>query len=125
MNRFVSNRSFLFGIFAWLCIVSLGADFANLDDLIDTGTVLHDDQDVLAGQCQDLLNPNHSPAGFTASAPVLQVRTSVDQDSPSLEADIDASDIAEKIIPSEPDARIECAMHQDEALYLKYRHLLI
>jgi hypothetical protein len=125
VNRFVSKRSCFFGILAWACIVALGADFANIDDLIDTGTVLHDDQDVLAGQFQNLSNTSHSPAGITAYAPGPQVRTSVDQDSPSLEAEIDASEIAVMNLPSEPDASIEFTLHPDEALYLKYRNLLI
>jgi len=125
MNRFVKSRSFRFGLVAWACIIALGADFANLDDLINTGTVLHEDQDVLSGQSQDCHSSDHSLAGFVQAAPEVWICAIVDQDSPSHTVDNDAYEFAGLNLPMDPDISIVSTTPPVDALYLKYHRLLI
>ena len=125
MNRFVKSRSLRFGLVAWVCIIALSADFANIDDLINPGTVLHDDQDVLSGQSQDLHSSDHCLASYTTAVPELQVCASLDQDSPSLAADVDACELAVVNLPIDPGLRIESTTPPGDALYIKHHRLLI
>ncbi len=125
VNRFVKSRSFRFSIVAWACIIALSADFANIDDLINIGTVLHDDQDVLSGQSQDPHSSDNSPASYTSAVPGLQVCACVDQDSPSLAADVDACEFSVVNLPIDPGLRLESTTPPGDALYIKYHRLLI
>ncbi len=100
MNRFVSRRSSLFFLLAWLLITALTGDAFNLDDLIPGTFVIHDEDDCLS---VDQIVLNH---GSLSTAPVHHPGTiapikaanggatknshatlAIDQDSPSLAND--------------------------------------
>jgi hypothetical protein len=125
MIRSISYRPLLFAVLAWACIVAMGADFANLDDLLTTGVVLHDDQDVLS----DVQN-THARAD-NAYAPVVAhplhpvACAIIDQDSPSPAPDTDASVLPFGQVFLEPSPFALCAPPAGEALYIKHQSLLI
>jgi hypothetical protein len=125
MNRFVQNRSLVFFIATWACIVALGADFANVDDLISSDPVLHDDQDVLAGPLQTARTPDHlNPVG-PVTVPHARLYAIVDQDSPSLAADVAGFELAVLDLPMDPVHQVRSAISSNDELFLWHRTLLI
>ncbi len=100
MNQFVSRRSWVYLMLAWILVSALAADAFNLDDLIPGAIVLHDDDDCLSFT-QLMTVGNHlqgasSPRHRTVSAKGTQSGTgsgnshtilAIDEDSPSLAND--------------------------------------
>ncbi len=124
MNRFVKRRSVLFLFVAWAFAVMMFADAANLDDIFTSNYVIHDDDDAWAPPPPI---PSHDPVsppsqGKTTPAPV---RIILDQDSPSLAAEYDASSlVAQSTLSGEKTVSYEMVFAVD-ALHIKLRSLLI
>jgi hypothetical protein len=125
VNRFVKNRSLLYSLSVWAFVIALSADFANIDDLFNLATVLHEDQDVLSGQVQDHHPSDHSLANFATAVPAMHPGVIVDQDSASLEAEVDACELAVMDLPADPDLAIASPPASCEALYIRHHKLLI
>ena len=124
MNRFVKGRSHLFFFVAWAFAATLFADAANLDDIFSSNYVVHDDDDAWAPPgpipTHDCGTP-HSQ-GKTPPAPV---RLILDQDSPSLAAEYDASSlVAQSMLSGEKVVSYEMVFAVD-ALHIRFRSLLI
>ena len=97
MNRPIQVSSPVARAFAWFLLVALFCDTANLDDLISTTPVLHDDDEVVAsslGNCPGGFVTGSSQPDASREPAVSQsvqwsrvlLRVCVDQDSPSLPA---------------------------------------
>jgi hypothetical protein len=125
MIRSFSHRQFLFGILAWVCIAALGADFANLDDLLTTGVVLHEDQDVLGGDQGIYAHTGHAFAPVVAKSLKIPAFAIIDQDSPSPAPDVDSSVLPFGQIFLEPALLTPLSPLTGEALYIKHQSLLI
>ena len=138
MNRFVSQRSVFFLLFAWVLLLTLFADGANIDDLCAGAIVLHDDADVTSASDQGLVAISTGVAANFAptprprqastksdSAPATPVRVIVDQDSPSLAAEYRAGAMFESLLGSDHVLTIRQSSHTQESLYLRFCSLLI
>lgn len=124
MNRFVKRRSRLFLIAAWAFASTLFADAANLDDIFSSNYVVHDDDEASAPPLQIPLHDS-GPARTPDKAPPPPVRLILDQDSPSLAADSDASTLVEHTgFTGEKSVSYEMIFALD-ALHIRFRSLLI
>jgi len=129
MNRFVKSGSRFFLFVSWVFLGSLFADSANLDDLFASNYVIHDDEDVASDLSQSVpasgQGGDHSGAQQSGSHSDQAVRVIVDQDSPSLPADRDASTLVGETPVVEPEVVVYEATLNAEALHIKLRTLLI
>ncbi len=124
MNRFVKRRSHLFFFVAWAFAATLFADAANLDDIFSSNYVIHDDDDACVPPGPIPTHDCGAPQtqGKTPPAPV---RLILDQDSPSLAAEYDASSlVGESVLSAEKAVSYEMVFAVD-ALHIKFRSLLI
>lgn len=124
MNRFVNRRSGLFLIVCWAFAATLFADAANLDDIFSSNYVIHDDDDASAPLAS---SPSHDGASapLPEKSPPSPVRLILDQDSPSLAAELDASSlVAQSMFPGEETVSYEMFFAFDE-LHIKLHTLLI
>ena len=124
MNRFVKRRSRLFLIASWAIAATLFADAANLDDIFSSNYVIHDDDDVSAPSASI---PFHDSASrpLPEKAPPSPVRLILDQDSPSLAAESDASSlVGQSTVSEEKTVSYEMLFACDE-LHIRLRSLLI
>jgi hypothetical protein len=124
MNRFVKGRSRFFLFVAWAFAATLFADSANLDDLFSSNYVVHDDD---AATTPPVSIPSHdgAPGQTPDKAPPPPVRLILDQDSPSLAAEYDASSlVAQSTLSGEKAVSYEMVFAVD-ALHIKLRSLLI
>ena len=124
MNRFVKRRSRLFLIVSWAFAATLFADAANLDDIFSSNYVIHDDDDTSAPSASI---PFHDSASNPSpeKAPPSPVRLILDQDSPSLAAESDASSlVAQSMFSGEKTISYDMVFAVDE-LHIKLRALLI
>ncbi len=119
------HRPFVLCMVTWACILALGADFANLDDLLTSRTVLHDDQDMLGTDTGATTTRGSAFTVPTATSPRIPVFALIDQDSPSSVPEVDAiTTIVGRLSPiSTPFTRT--LPLSVEALYLKHQRLLI
>ena len=124
MNRFVKRGSHLFLCTAWIFAVTLFADAANLDDIFSSNYVIHDDDVASAPPVQ--IPPHQSaPPGSPEKTPPSPVRLILDQDSPSLAAESDASSLVTgAMFSAEKTVSYEMFFAVD-ALHIKLRALLI
>jgi len=129
MNHFVKSGSRLFLFVSWVFLGSLFADSANLDDLFASNYVIHDDEDVASDLSQTApassQPSDHSGAQQSGSHPDQAVRVIVDQDSPSLPADRDASTLVGETPVVEPEVVAYETTLAAEPLHIKLRTLLI
>lgn len=129
MNRFVKSGSRLFPFVSWIFLGSLFADSANLDDIFASNYVIHDDEDVASALVQKIptsrQESDHSGGPQAGSHPDQTVRVIVDQDSPSLPAEADASTLVGETFSYEPDSAAYETTHTGEPLHIKLRTLLI
>jgi hypothetical protein len=124
MNRFVTRKSHLFLFVAWAFAATLFADAANLDDIFSSNYVIHDDDDAWGPPPPIPVHDCGSPQsqGKTPPAPV---RLILDQDSPSLAAEYDASSlVAQSMLSGEKPVSYEMVFAVG-ALHIKFRSLLI
>ena len=124
MNRFVKRRSGLFLLVSWAFAATLFADAANLDDIFSSNFVIHDDDEAWAPPgpipSQDSATPR-----LPDKSPPSPVRLILDQDSPSLAAESDASSlVAQSVFSGEKTVTYEMVFAVD-ALHIKLRALLI
>jgi hypothetical protein len=139
MNRFVSHKSALFLVVAWVVALTLFADGANLDDLASGTVVLHDDDQVTQSQVPDLAasmdrwssdqsNPHSQvpvKSGQPLRFPASPVRVIVDQDSPSLAAEWRLGTIFESLGTAEFLISVRRTPPAHNTLYLQYCTLLL
>jgi hypothetical protein len=100
------------------------ADAANLDDIFSSNYVIHDDDDASAPSASI---PFHDSASnpLPEKAPPSPVRLILDQDSPSLAAESDASSlVAQSMFSGEKTISYDMVFAVDE-LHIKLRALLI
>lgn len=122
MNRFVVRRSRFFLFVAWAFAATLFADSANLDDIFSSNYVIHDDD---AATAPPLPSHEGAPGQTPDKAPAPPVRLILDQDSPSLAAEYDASSlVAQSTLSGENAVTYEMVFAVD-ALHIKLRSLLI
>lgn len=124
MNRFVKRRSRLFLIVCWAFAAAMFADAANLYDIFSSNYVIHDDDDASAPSGSI---PSHdtAPTPSPEKAPPSPVRLILDQDSPSLAAESDASSlVAQSMFSGEKTVSYEMFFAFD-ALHIKLHALLI
>jgi hypothetical protein len=124
MNRFVKKRSTPFLFLAWIFAATLFADAANIDDLFSSNYVIHDDDD--AGSPPGTI-PIHdcAPHPSQDNTPPSPIRVILDQDSPSLAAEYDASSLVTQSFLSAEKAISYEMVFFDDALHIKLRSLLI
>jgi hypothetical protein len=125
MIRSLSHRPLLFGILAWACIIALSADFANLDDLLTTGVVLHEDQDVLSGDQGSHGSTEQAFVPVVAKTLKLPACAVIDQDSPSPAPDAESAVLPYGQVFIEPAPFTPLSPLTGEALYIKHQSLLI
>jgi hypothetical protein len=124
MNRFVKHRSKLFLIVSWAFAATLFADAANLDDIFSSNYVIHDDDDACVPPGPIPTHDSATPQS-PEKAPPSPVRLILDQDSPSLAADSDATSlVAQSMFRGEKTVTYEMVFAFD-ALHIKLRTLLI
>jgi hypothetical protein len=125
MSQFASNRSAMFLIVVWSFLFALFADAANLDDILSSASVLHDDDEVTSTQCQTGPSEAHSAQETNHKVPAPPLRVIIDQDSPSLAAEYDLVAIA--VTPGFCDCRVTAvdAGFSSSDLHIKFRTLLI
>jgi len=124
MNRFVVRRSRFFLFVAWAFAATLFADSANLDDIFSSNYVVHDD-DASTTPPAPVPSRDAAPGRTPEKAPPAPVRLILDQDSPSLAADHDASSlVAQSALSGEKAVSYEMVFAVD-ALHIKLRSLLI
>jgi len=124
MNRFVKRKSHLFLFVAWSFAATMFADAANLDDIFSSNYVIHDDDDAWAPPPPIPVHDCASPQsqGKTPPAPV---RLILDQDSPSLPAEYDASSLVAHSLLSREKTVSYVMVFAVDALHIKFRSLLI
>ena len=124
MNRFVKRGSYLVLFLVWAFAATLFADGANLDDIFSSNYVIHDDD---AASAPPGPIPFHE--GGSAQAPVKSpsspVRLILDQDSPSLAAESDASSLVAGTLLSLEKAPPYEMVFAIDGLHIKLRSLLI
>ncbi len=139
MNRFVSRKSILVLVLAWVVTLTLFADGANLDDLCSGTIVLHDDDEVgaaadmnSAAQVDQGIPPNHAPLPPSHDAkndshqvPAAPIRVIVDQDSPFLEAESRLGTLFESFDATNTNIVVHQNPQGREALHLQFCSLLI
>ena len=124
MNRFVKRRSGLFLLVSWAFAATLFADAANLDDIFSSNYVIHDDDEAWAPPGPIPSHDSATPRPPEKSPP-SPVRLILDQDSPSLAAESDASSlVAQSVLSGEKTVSYEMVFAVD-ALHIKLRALLI
>jgi hypothetical protein len=124
MNRFVKSRSRLFLIVSWAFAATMFADAANLDDIFSSNYVVHDDDEAWAPPGPIPSQDNATPPS-PDKAPTSPVRLILDQDSPSLAAESDASSlVGQSMFSGEKTVSYEMVFAVG-ALHIKLRALLI
>ena len=124
MNRFVKRRSRLFLIVSWAFAATLFADAANLDDIFSSNYVIHDD-DAASAPYGAIPSPDRSSPDSQGKFPPSPVRLILDQDSPSLAAESDASSlVGQSMFSGEKTVSYEMVFAVN-ALHIKLRALLI
>ena len=136
MNKFTQNKSKIFFAVAWLFVVALFADGANLDDLIPGTVVVHSDEDNDTQTDYDLLAnvtnnspvrsqslPQHSKKQETPQ-PTTTLRVIYDQDSDSLAANPVLASEAFVLLPPQTPVYFE-SQKQTHSIYLLNCTLLI
>ena len=111
-------------IVSWAFAATMFADAANLDDIFSCNYVIHDDDDASAPSGSI---PFHDSASkpLPENAPPTPVRLILDQDSPSLAAEADASSlVAQSMFSGEKTVSYEMFFSFD-ALHIRLHALLI
>jgi hypothetical protein len=124
MNRFVKRRSRLFLIVSWAFAATMFADAANLDDIFSSNYVIHDD-DAASAPYGSIPSPDRSSPDSQGKFPPSPVRLILDQDSPSLAAESDASSLVGQSMFSGEKAVSYEMVFAVNALHIKLRALLI
>jgi hypothetical protein len=125
VNRFVKGGSWTFFFLAWGVAFLLFADAANLDDLFSSNYVLHDDDEVTAGLSAVPATSSHQTTPAPGQLPPPPERVVVDQDSPSLAADADASTLVAKSLLCESAAVLYHSIPSNGVSLIKLCTLLI
>lgn len=124
MNRFVKGGSRLVIFMAWVFAATMFADAANLDDIFSSNYVIHDDD---AASAPPAPIPSHE--GGSAQSPVKSppspVRLILDQDSPSLAAESDASSLIDGTLLAGEKASSYEMFFAIDGLHIKLHSLLI
>ncbi|HMK39676.1 MAG TPA: hypothetical protein VK569_10070 [Bacteroidota bacterium] len=124
MNRFVKSGSRLVMFMAWVFAATMFADAANLDDIFSSNYVIHDDDAASAPPGPIPVHDTGSPQA-PAKSPPSPVRLILDQDSPSLAADSDASSLVDGTLLSGEKASVYEMVFAIDGLHIKLRSLLI
>jgi len=124
MNRFVKRGSSLFLFVTWGFAVTLFADAANIDDIYSTNFVVHDDDAASTPPGPVSSRDGASPLS-PGKSPPPPVRFILDQDSPSLAADSDASSLVAQALFSQEKTPLYDVVFAVDELHIKLRSLLI
>jgi hypothetical protein len=136
MNRFISNRSRVFLIIAWVFIFAHFADSVNLTDLFPGITTIHFEEGDGVQSTQELCsidNPgvmfqngfNAFKEFFSSQAKINSLKSVIlDQDSPSLAATSYNSSESSILSPQEEPLFLRW-VQTSESLYLQHHTLLL
>ena len=136
-NGVAQPRSLLSTLALWLFIATLVCDAANLDDLLSPGIVLHDDDQIVysgtdlhdasvaSNYREQLQNDGAFSVRQYSPVPHPFVRVVIDQDSPSLEANVfQASSKVFRFLTGSPSFSTE-VLSSTSLLHLLFHSLLI
>ncbi len=108
----------------WAFAAALFADAANLDDIFSSNYVTHDD-DAVSAPSESIPSHDNAPSQSPEKSPPSPVRFILDQDSPSLAAESDASSLVAQSISSVEETVTYEKIFVVSALHIKLRALLI